>query len=111
MCCGRSQGDVYDLLVVAENGSAIAAAFAEAFMGRDRRERVAVVLPGETNVRRLTDYLDLSDVTLVRGTAKLEGDHHVVVRGRRLESGRIVRAVPRTARRPHDAAVVRRGAA
>lgn len=99
MCCGPSRGDVYDLVVVAESESTIAAAFAEAFIARDGRERVAVVLPGETNVRRLSDYLDLSEITLVRGAAELEGEHHAVVRGRRLEGARVVRAVPRAQRR------------
>lgn len=99
MCCGRSRGDVYDLVVIAEDESALAAAFADAFVARDRRERVAVVLPGTTNTRRLNDYLDLSEITLVRGAAEIEGNHHAVVRGRRLEGARVTRAVPR-ARRP-----------
>lgn len=42
MCCGRSRGDVYDLVVIADDESALAAAFADAFIARDRRERIAV---------------------------------------------------------------------
>ncbi len=44
MCCGVPE-DPYDLVIVAESERQLAEAFAAAFLGRDRRQRVAVVLP------------------------------------------------------------------
>ena len=43
-CCGVPE-DLYDLVIVAESERQLAEAFAAAFLGRDRHQRVAVVLP------------------------------------------------------------------
>ena len=86
MCCGVPE-DMYDLVVVAESERHLAPAFAEGFLGRDRRQRVAVVLPRtETfhpEVRRLQRSLDSSEITLIEGYATPDSDpHYLNVDGR-----------------------------
>ncbi len=95
MCCGRRRGDVYDLVVIADHESAVAAAFADAFIARDRRERVAVVLPGTTNTRRLNDYLDLSEITLVRGAAEYAKVRAGAFRGKQTARSEVFSRLPR----------------
>jgi hypothetical protein len=86
MCCGVPE-DMYDLVVVADSERQLAPALAEAFLARDRRERVAVVLPcmstRHPEVQRLRRSLDLSEITLIEGHAARDADpHYLDVDGR-----------------------------
>lgn len=91
MCCGMPE-DMYDLVVIADDPAVVGAAFAEAFLARDRRERVAVVLPRDPQSRRLRDHLDLSEIVLIEGQARIEDAHYLDVEGRLLYGERIISA-------------------
>ena len=91
MCCGVPD-DMYDLVVVVEREGALAPAFAEAFLARERRERVALVLPCDPAVRRLRDSLDLSEIALIEGYARREDEHYLDVEGRLVYGERLVGA-------------------
>ncbi len=96
MCCGVPE-DLYDLVIVAESERQLAEAFVAAFLGRDRRQRVAVVLPSSEGlhpeVRRLRHSLDLSGITLIEGHATRDADpHYLDVDGRLVYGDSIVMA-------------------
>lgn len=89
MCCGVPD-DMYDVVIVAERDGAVAPAFAEAFLARERQERVAVVLPRDPRVRRLRGHLDLSEITLIEGRPRREDEHYLDVEGRLVYGERVV---------------------
>ena len=91
MCCGVPD-DMYDLVVVVEREGAMAPAFAEAFLARERGERVAVVLPRDLRVGRLRDSLELSEIALIEGCARREDEHYLDVGGRLVYGERVVGA-------------------
>lgn len=89
MCCGVPD-DMYDVAIVVEGDGAVAPAFAEAFLACERQERVAVVLPRDPRVRRLSDHLDLSEIALIEGRPRREDEHYLDVDGRLVYGERVV---------------------
>lgn len=88
MCCGVPD-DVYDVVIVVEREDAVGPAFVEAFLARERRERVAVVLPCDPRVRRLRASLDLTEITLIEGRPRREDAHYLDVDGRLVYGERV----------------------
>lgn len=86
---------MYDLVIVAESEKHLARAFADAFVGRDRRERVAVVLPPNQDLHpefhRLRRSLELSEITIIEGSASDAGPHYLDIDGRLIYGESIVR--------------------
>lgn len=88
---------MYDLVILIDEERQIAEAFAEAFIAREERLRVALVLPRtdtlRPRVRRLREYLDLSEIGLIEGHARPDapGDQHYLdVDGRLVYGERIM---------------------
>lgn len=96
MCCGMPE-DMYEVVVIAPCGAArtdgCADAFAEAFLARERGERVVVILPRNAGiVARLRDALARSEVTILEGTVRRDADddHYLLLDDRLVYGERVL---------------------